>query len=60
MGKVTTKEAKLMHKIEENTLSRDLTVNDGWIPCDALVPAVLLNSKVKIDDILLKLYVNFS
>lgn len=46
MGKVQTKEAELMNKIEEKVLARNENIHSGWVSCDALVPAVMLNSTV--------------
>jgi hypothetical protein len=46
MGGLKTKEADLMNKIEENILQRKTSIHDGWVSCDALVPAIMLNSRV--------------
>jgi hypothetical protein len=47
MGKLETKEADLINKAEAKILARNEKVHGGWVSCDALVPAVMLNSKVQ-------------
>ncbi|XP_021958071.1 inosine-uridine preferring nucleoside hydrolase [Folsomia candida] len=49
LGKVTSSEADMMNAIEEKILSRNTKIHDGWVSCDALVPAVMLSSKITME-----------